>query len=163
MASVPDKAPQRFGVLRTIAIYKLFKVILLLAVAYGELKLRDAGEVEKILTWLSERPSGLERRLITYVIEWFSNLPSSHAVMLRALTLVTAAVFTVEGIGLWLGKRWAEGLTVILTASLIPVELWEIILSPNVYKLLILLGNVLIVAYLVWHVRSRNHAAPTSP
>jgi uncharacterized membrane protein (DUF2068 family) len=163
MPTAPDKAPQRFGVLRTIALYKLVKVVLLLGVAYGELKLRDAGRVERILTWLSERPSGLERRLITYVIEWFSNLPSSHAVMLRALTLLTAAVFTVEGIGLWLGKRWAEWLTVILTASLIPVEIWELIQGPNIWKMLILLGNILIVAYLVWHVRSRHHPARSVP
>jgi uncharacterized membrane protein (DUF2068 family) len=156
MATVPDKAPQRFGVLRTIALYKLFKVVLLLAVAYGELKLRDAGRVERILTWLSERPTGLERRLITWVIEWFSNLPSSHAVMLRALTLVTAVVFAVEGVGLWMGKRWAEWLTVILTASLIPVEIYELILGLNIWKLLILLGNILIVAYLFWHVRGRG-------
>ena len=33
----------RFGVLRTIALYKLVKVILLLLVAYGELRLRDAS------------------------------------------------------------------------------------------------------------------------
>jgi uncharacterized membrane protein (DUF2068 family) len=62
-----------------------------------------------------------------------------------------------------LGKHWAEWLTVILTASLIPVEIWELIQGPNIWKMLILLGNILIVAYLVWHVRSRRHPARALP
>ena len=33
----------RFGMLRTIALYKLVKVLLLLAVAYGEVRLSDAS------------------------------------------------------------------------------------------------------------------------
>ena len=44
MKSAAVQAPEpRFDVLRTIALYKIVKVILLLAVAYGELKLRDAS------------------------------------------------------------------------------------------------------------------------
>ena len=163
MATVPNKAPSRFGVLRTIALYKLVKVVLLLGVAYGELKLRDSGMVEKILTWLSERPGGVERRFLTYAVEWFSNLSASRVETLRAITLLYAAVFAVEGIGLWMEKRWAEWLTVIITGSLIPVEAYEIFLGPNIWKLLILLGNILIVVYLVWHVRSRNHPPRALP
>ena len=40
MTTAAEQAPKpRFGVLRTIALYKLVKVVLLLAVAYGELRL----------------------------------------------------------------------------------------------------------------------------
>ena len=46
----------RFGVLRTIALYKLVKVILLLLVAYGELRLRDASLAAKLLSWAQARP-----------------------------------------------------------------------------------------------------------
>ena len=49
----PEQAPRpRFGVLRTIALYKLVKVILLLLVAYGELRLRDASLAAKLLSWV---------------------------------------------------------------------------------------------------------------
>ena len=50
MSTVPKAAEPRFGVLRTIALYKMVKVLLLLAVAYGELKLRDADLVERLLS-----------------------------------------------------------------------------------------------------------------
>jgi hypothetical protein len=36
-----------------IALYKLVKVLLLLLVAYGELRLRDASLVAKLLSWAS--------------------------------------------------------------------------------------------------------------
>lgn len=151
------KAPEpRFGVLRTIALYKLVKVLLLLAVAYGELRLRDASLVAKLLSWASARPYGLEHRMVSRLVDWFSGLSSSRVTTYRILTLSYAAVFAVEGVGLWMQKRWAEWLTTIITASLIPWEVWEMFYRPTIGKLLILLGNAAIVAYLVWHVRTKN-------
>ena len=47
-----------------------------------------------------------------------------------AVTVAYTLVVLVEGIGLWMRKTWAEWLTVIFTASLIPFELWELIKRP---------------------------------
>jgi uncharacterized membrane protein (DUF2068 family) len=143
----------RFGVLRTIALYKLIKVVLLLGVAYGELRLRDASLAAKLLSWAQTRPYGLEHRIVAQLLEWFSGLSVSRIYALRMVTLAYAAVFAVEGIGLWMEKRWAEWLTTIITASLIPLEAWEIFLRPTIGKMLILLANMAVVGYLVWHVR----------
>jgi uncharacterized membrane protein (DUF2068 family) len=143
----------RFGVLRTIALYKLVKVVLLLGVAYGELRLRDASLAAKLLSWAQARPYGLEHRIVGQLLEWFSGLSVSRINALRIVTLAYAALFAVEGIGLWMEKRWAEWLTTIITASLIPLEAWEIFLRPTIGKVLILVANVAVVGYLVWHVR----------
>jgi uncharacterized membrane protein (DUF2068 family) len=153
----PAQQP-RFGVLRTIALYKLVKVVLLLAVAYGELRLRDASLVARLLEWASARPGRLENHMLTQIVEWFGGLSSSRITTLRIVTLAYAAVFAVEGVGLWMQKRWAEWLTVIITASLIPLEAWEMFKKPTSGKLIILLGNAAIVAYLVWHVRTKNRS-----
>jgi uncharacterized membrane protein (DUF2068 family) len=72
------------------------------------------------------------------------------------VTLSYAAVFAIEGIGLWMQKRWAEWLTTIITASLIPLEVWELFFRPNFGKAAVLVANVAIVAYLVWHVLSKR-------
>jgi len=159
-ASVEQAPKPRFGVLRTIALYKIVKVLLLLAVAYGELRLRDASLAAKLLSWAQARPYGLEHRIVTQLLEWFSGLSVSRIYALRMVTLAYAAVFAVEGVGLWMQKRWAEWLTVIITASLIPLEAWEIFYRPTIGKVLILLANVAVVAYLVWHVRTKNRAVP---
>jgi uncharacterized membrane protein (DUF2068 family) len=150
----------RFGVLRAIALYKIVKVLLLLLVAYGELRLRDASLAAKLLSWASARPYGLEHRMVARLVEWFSGLSSSRAEVLRLVTLGYAAVFAVEGIGLWMQKRWAEWLTVVITASLVPFETWEMFYRPTLGKLAILLGNVAIVVYLVWHVRTHAKEPP---
>ncbi|MEA3159142.1 MAG: hypothetical protein QOD95_690, partial [Gammaproteobacteria bacterium] len=56
MKATVEQAPEpRFGVLRTIALYKIVKVLLLLAVAYGELRLRDASLAAKLLSWAQAR------------------------------------------------------------------------------------------------------------
>jgi len=135
--TIPAEKAQkpRFGVLRTIALYKLVKVMLLLGVAYGELRLRDASLAAKLLSWAQARPYGLEHRIVGQLLEWFSGLSVSRIHALRIVTLAYAAVFAVEGIGLWMEKRWAEWLTTIITASLIPLEAWEIFLRPTIGKI----------------------------
>src|SRR5450432_1231794 len=148
----PARAP-RLNVLRTIALYKLVKVLLLLALAYGEVRLSDASLAAKLLVWASARPLGLEHHVVTWLLEWFSGLSASRVHALRIVTLAYAAVFATEGIGLWMQKRWAEWLTTIITASLIPLEAWEIFYRPTIGKVLILLANIAVVGYLVWHVR----------
>lgn len=164
MNGTADPAPKkRFGVLRTIALYKLVKVVLLLGVAYGELRLRDASLAAKLLSWAQARPYGLEHRIVTQLLEWFSGLSVTRIHAMQLVTLAYAAVFAVEGVGLWMQKRWAEWLTVIITASLIPLEAWEIFYRPTVGKVLILLANAAVVAYLVWHVRSKNRSVDTVP
>ena len=161
MTGMPSPAPKpRFGVLRTIALYKIVKVFLLLAVAYGELRLRDASLAARLLSWAQARPYGLEHRIVTQLLEWFGGLSVTRIHAMQLVTLAYAAVFAVEGVGLWMQKRWAEWLTVIITASLIPLEAWEIFYRPTVGKVLILLANAAVVAYLVWHVR-KNRSVDT--
>lgn len=161
MATTADGAahPPRFGVLRTIALYKLVKVVLLLLAWWGEIRLHDSTLIAKILSWAAARPMGLEHRLVTEALKWFSGLSIERIHQLRFVTLLYAAVFAVEGIGLWMERRWAEWLTVIVTASLVPLELWELFHRPTVPKAGVLLANLLIAGYLYWHVSTRHDPA----
>ncbi|HTV98154.1 MAG TPA: DUF2127 domain-containing protein [Steroidobacteraceae bacterium] len=155
--------PAGFGMLRTIALYKLVKVVILLLAAYGEVRLHDATLTARILSWAAGRPHGLEHDLVTHALSWFSGLSESRVHALRFVTLTYAAVFAVEGIGLWLQRRWAEWLTTIITASLIPLEVWELIHNPSLGAALVLLANMLIVGYLYWHVSTHRKAALPPP
>jgi uncharacterized membrane protein (DUF2068 family) len=161
MTTADDQAPTpRFGMLRTIALYKLLKVLLLLVAAWGELRLHDASLSAKLITWAQGRPSGLEHEVVMRVLQWFSGLSESKIHALRFVTFTYAAIFAVEGVGLWMQKRWAEWLTCIITASLIPLEVWEFAYRPNLGKAAVVIGNAAIVAYLVWHVRTKGRSAP---
>lgn len=154
MSEESGGAPKRFGILRVIALYKLGKVILLLAAAYGVLRLRDASFIAHIYSWASTLPSGLEQDVVRRALSWFSGLSPSRVEALGSVTLAYAAIFAIEGVGLWLRKRWAEWLTIIITGSLIPLELWEVGHRPTLGKFVVLAVNVAIVWYLIIQLRS---------
>ncbi|MFL5927371.1 MAG: DUF2127 domain-containing protein [Gaiellaceae bacterium] len=66
---------------------------------------------------------------------------------------------SVEGVGLWLDKLWAEYLTVGATALLLPLEIYELVRKPTIVKAAGVAVNVLIVAYLAFRLRGRLRAA----
>ena len=157
MVTAEGVAPgQRLGMLRIIALYKLVKVILLLAAAYLELRLNDKALSSQLVTWAEARPVGLEHEVITWILQRLSGLSEAKIHALRFVTFTYAAVFAVEGVGLWFRKRWAEWLTTVITGSLIPFEIWEFFHRPNLGKAAVVVANAAIVDYLIWHVRSKT-------
>jgi uncharacterized membrane protein (DUF2068 family) len=56
----------------------------------------------------------------------------------------------VEAFGLWRGRRWAEYLTVVATTLFVPLELYELINHPTVFKGVLLFLNLVAVGYLLW-------------
>lgn len=142
--------------LRLIALFKLVKAALLIAVGVGALKLlhKDvAGAVEHWVEWLRLDPNN---RYIDTALEKASNLTPDKIKELGLGSMVYAGLFLTEGIGLWLEKRWAEWLTVIITSSLIPIEIYEIYRHPTAIKLAVLLINIAIVAYLLYRIRDKR-------
>ncbi len=81
---------------------------------------------------------------------------------LRLASIVTflyAALLLTEGIGLLNSRSGgANTLTIVATSGLIPVELYEISRRVTTTKILVLLTNIVIVAYLVWEVRRSSQA-----
>jgi uncharacterized membrane protein (DUF2068 family) len=67
-----------------------------------------------------------------------------------------AGVFLVEGVGLLLRRRWAEYLTVIATASLLPLELYELVERVRATRALIVAANLAIVLYLIARLRGER-------
>ena len=153
----PSAAP-RFGFLRAIAVYKILKVVLLLAAAYGELKLRDASVLERLFTWASTLRSGPEHTAVVSLLVWFSGLSAARVQALGWVTLAYAAVFAVEGVGLWMRRRWAEWLTIVITGSLIPFEVWRLVSAPSLGKALVVTLNAAIVGYLIRQLRAATAA-----
>ncbi len=58
-------------------------------------------------------------------------------------------MFLTEGVGLMLLKHWAEWMTVLTTAGLIPIEVFEIYRRFTSIRLTIFAINVAIAVYLV--------------
>jgi uncharacterized membrane protein (DUF2068 family) len=143
MAHSPHRA------LRIIAAYKLVKTLALLAVAATAFGLIGPGNLQSMSDWILALPIQHGHGFLVRVIDKLFELGPRKFLAIGIAACIYAAVFLVEGWGLWREKRWAEYLTVIVTASLIPVEVWEIFRHLTWLKVLALFVNVAIVLYLI--------------
>jgi hypothetical protein len=137
----------RFVVL--IGVLKLAKASLLLTVGVAGLLAgpeRLSGVAERSAAWLGALPG---RETIHDVALKLWSLDGGAARKLALAALAYAAVFVVEGIGLLLRKAWAEWMTVVVTASFIPIEIYELVVHFGAGKVVTLVLNVVIVCYLL--------------
>ncbi|GAC1429860.1 MAG: DUF2127 domain-containing protein [Terriglobales bacterium] len=143
--------------LRLIAVFKLFKAALLIVVAISALKLihKDVGDVAE--RWAEALRLDSGNRFIDAAIQKASNLTPQHIKALSLGSMIYAALFLTEGLGLWFQKRWAEWLTVIITSSLLPIEIYEIFRRETPMKFVVLAINIAIVAYLIVRIRAKDH------
>lgn len=135
--------------LRIIATYKLLKAVALLLVAFSAFGLVGQSHLQSLSDWIMGLPIHHGHGFLVRVIDKLFELGPRKFVAIGAAACVYAAVFMVEGWGLWREKRWAEYLTVVVTASLIPLEAWEILRHLTWLKVLALVVNVAIVLYLI--------------
>src|SRR5512143_3698559 len=112
--------------LRIIAVFKLIKAILLVAVGIGAIKLLHKDVSEIATNWIAEIRVDPDNRIVHRLIAKLGLMNDRRLEELSIGSFLYAAVFLIEGIGLWLRKRWAEYFTIIITCSLIPFELYEI-------------------------------------
>jgi uncharacterized membrane protein (DUF2068 family) len=142
--------------LRAIAIFKFLKATLLLFLGVVALRLIHTdieGLLEAWIPRLGLEPGG---RYVGQVLVEAAALTPTRILDVGVGSFIYAVLFLTEGIGLWLLKRWAEWMTIIITSSLLPVEVWELFRHPNVAKVLVLAINLVLVGYLVWQVRQEH-------
>lgn len=143
----------RTPTLGAIAIFKMVKALLSLGVAAGAFGLLDPSVADAAQRWVVEVASVYDERIVERVISFFTGLTPRHLQVIGSAALVYATLFVVEGIGLWRGKRWAEYMTVGITASLIPLEIYEVARRLTFIRVGALVANLAIVAYLVYEIR----------
>ena len=136
-----------------IAAFKFLKGLGLLAVGIAVHMLANKDLVMQAQHWADLFRVDPHNHFLNLLLE---RLTTVDARKLRALSLGTfvySALFLTEGVGLFLRKRWAEFLTVISTAGLIPLEIYELIHHPTFPRAFLLLGNIAVVAYLIFEIR----------
>lgn len=63
---------------------------------------------------------------------------------------VYALIELVEGVGLWLGRRWGEYFAMVATSVFLPYEIYDLTVKITWLRAGALVINVLLVVYLVW-------------
>jgi uncharacterized membrane protein (DUF2068 family) len=138
--------------------FKLVKAALLVAVGLGLLRLLRVDDAAYTLeTWIEHLRIDPQNRLIHGLARRLLGVDPHRLEAIDAGTFLYAGVFATEGIGLLLGKRWAEYLTLAVTVSFIPVELFEVVKHASVPKAAVTAVNVCIAIYLARLLRRQRH------
>ncbi len=142
--------------IRLIAIFKFLKAGLLIALGIGLFRLlhKDVGDV--LEHWSKAMRLDPGSHFVNLALEKAAHVSPEQVKKLGLGSFLYAGLFLVEGTGLWLRKRWGEWLTVIITSSLVPVEIYEIYRHSSWVKVVVLALNVAIVIYLIYHMRRQG-------
>ncbi len=131
-----------------IAIFKLVKAVLLIAVGLGAIGVVHAGITHVSQRALTIVSAGTERRLTQSLLARLSGMSPRHIEALGIGAFLYAALFLVEATGLWLQKQWAEYLTLAATVSFVPFEVYELAREVTTTRVIALVVNLAVVIYL---------------
>jgi uncharacterized membrane protein (DUF2068 family) len=130
-----------------IGIFKLAKStgLFVLGAALIHWRNKDLGEVAS--RWITN--AWLGRSSIDAILIKLSFMSRKTIDEFAIGSFVYSVLLLIEGAGLCLRKRWAEFLTVGITASLLPFEFYQLYQRATVTGVVITILNLAILAYLI--------------
>lgn len=146
-------------VLRLIAVDRVVHFLALAAIAvaiflFARDKVKLQGEYTRILNRLQGGIGGpLSDTPHSGWLADFDKLfavSTSHLYWYGVAVAAYAAINGIEAFGLWGAQRWAEYLTLVEVVVLVPVEIHELTVRVSPLKIVTLVLNLAVVAYLVY-------------
>jgi len=149
---------RRLRYLKLIALFKIAKGLLLLLLG-GSLLFVNARthSMDELLKWIASEILLQHSKTVGFVLHSLQSVLSGG--MLRAtafLSLFYAALFFIEGIGVYRQQRWVAWLIIIESAALIPIEVRHLWHRPGLVGAAILLANCFIVWFLYRVLKQEN-------
>ena len=138
-----------------IAAYKLLGALLFIAIGVGALRLLHKDIDDVVWRMIADLKMNPESRMVNFLFEKAELLNDPLLRRIGVVAFCYAAVGILEAIGLYLEKTWAEFLTLIITASFLPVEIHELMRRLTWVRMGLLVANVLVLLYLIWMLGDR--------
>lgn len=148
--------------IRAIAVFEAFKGVAALIAGLGVLGLmhRDLHELALALLWRFHLNPDLHFPAL--LVHYADSLKSIDLRSLAPAALVYITIRWLEAYGLWYDKAWAEWLAALSGTFYIPFEVAHLMDRTTVVSAAVLLGNVLVVGFMLWQLwRRRHHKTPT--
>jgi len=148
------KALRQAFIIRALAVERLFRAVVIVLAAYAVWKFRGArGAIQATLDRDLPifRAAGFKVDQMTIVHELEKALaakPSTLAV-LTLMLVAYAVVELIEGVGLWLLKRWGEYFAVIATSVFLPLEIHDLTKGITMTRVVTFTINIAAVIYLL--------------
>jgi uncharacterized membrane protein (DUF2068 family) len=153
-----DKEVRSALILRIFAVERFLRALLFAALAIGvwrfsasRLSIEEAydRELPAVRTLLRQLGFDVNHNKLLGLIQHAFTLNSRTLVLLALGAAAYAALEVVEGVGLWLLKRWGEYFAMVATSIFLPYEIYDLTTKVTVLRLLAFLVNLALVVYLV--------------
>lgn len=142
--------------LELIGFFKIAKGVLFVAVGFGVLHLVHRDLADMLFRLAFSLRIDPESHLVNLLLERVDALTPHRLRWIGAAVFFDAGLDFIEGTGLVLRKTWAEYFTLILTASFLPWELFEISRHVTATKIGLTILNVFVVVYLGYVLKQRQ-------
>ena len=140
--------PRYSGLLPWIIAFKAFKAIALTALGVAFVAARQSDPALVLMGLADALHVPLTSRLFQRLLQSAGSLTIKKETALALTAFGYAALMGAEGVSLYLRMPWAPWFIIIAISSLIPVEIYEIVREIHAIRVLVLIANVGIVAYL---------------
>ncbi len=146
---------KRSRTLIAIILYKAFVATLLSVASVAMLLvLKNHEDLETFATSYMLEGS---HQMLDWGLEKLLNI-SPRQLRLSGIAMgVYAGVTAIEAVGLWMQKRWAEILVIVMVAGGLPLELFELYRGISPLKAIVLLINLAMLGYLVQDLKKKGH------
>jgi uncharacterized membrane protein (DUF2068 family) len=128
--------------------FKALKAIMLISLGSALLATRHDDPVDLLMRGALAIHLPLTSMLFDRALRFALNLSVRKQIGLAITAFGYAVLMGSEGVALYRRKPWARWFTIGATSSLLPIELYEIVREVHPVRVVVLLANVAIVAYL---------------
>jgi uncharacterized membrane protein (DUF2068 family) len=135
--------------LRVIGIFKIVKALVFWAAAIGMLHFLHRDVEAWLMQVLDNSHVDSDNRAARWLLKQSAKLTSVRIGEISAVCFFYGCLFATEGVGLYLRKKWAEYFVVIITGSLLPIEIYELAHKFNWAKLVLVAVNLIILVFLI--------------
>jgi uncharacterized membrane protein (DUF2068 family) len=139
----------RNRLLLLIAVYKFLHALLFFAIGMGAQHLLHkniADQIDLLARHLRFNP---ESHLVNFILDKAALVNDPLLRRIGFVAYCYASVTLVEGIGLYLEKAWGEFLTLAITASFLPWEIFEVFRRITWFRAGLLTINIMVFVYLL--------------
>ena len=155
-ASAPETPSVHDNGLLLIGIFKLAKSLFFFCIGIGAIHLLHKDLSDEVMRLAAALRFDPESRVVGLVMDKVDLIDAQRLREIGFATFAYSALALTEGVGLLLQKVWAEYLTLILTISFLPWELYELARRPSWGRLALLVINLLVLWYLVWLLKRKR-------
>ena len=139
-----------------IGLFKLAKAIFFFCIGVGAIHLLHKDIEDEVMRLALRFRFDPESRFVALLLDKADLIDAHRLRQISVATFGYSALALTEGVGLLLEKVWAEYLTLLLTISFLPWELYELARKPDWFRLSLLLINLAVLWYLVWLLRRKK-------